>query len=142
MFCREYLIDLNATRAAIRAGYSERTAYSQGQRLLKNVETQERIAELKEGRNERLEIDADYVLRQAVELCERCMQQVRPKMQGGVHKMDVNEDNDLIAYYEFDSAGAARAIKLIGDHVNVQAFKENVGTTITTIEPITGMIVK
>ena len=37
-FCDEYLIDLNATQAAIRSGYSEKTAYSQGQRLLKNVE--------------------------------------------------------------------------------------------------------
>lgn len=38
MFADEYLIDLNATQAAIRAGYSENTAYSQGQRLLKHVE--------------------------------------------------------------------------------------------------------
>jgi phage terminase small subunit len=37
-FCDEYLIDLNATQAAIRSGYSEKTAYSQGQRMLKNVE--------------------------------------------------------------------------------------------------------
>lgn len=48
-FCDEYLIDTNATQAAIRAGYSEKTAYSQGQRMLKNVETKayidERMAE-------------------------------------------------------------------------------------------------
>lgn len=37
-FVTEYMIDLNATQAAIRAGYSEKTAYSQGQRLLKKVE--------------------------------------------------------------------------------------------------------
>ena len=37
-FVEEYLIDLNATQAAIRAGYSNKTAYSQGQRLLKKVE--------------------------------------------------------------------------------------------------------
>ena len=36
-FCQEYLIDLNATKAAARAGYSQKTAYSQGQRLLSNV---------------------------------------------------------------------------------------------------------
>lgn len=44
-FCDEYLIDLNATQAAIRAGYSEKTAYSQGQRLLKNVEAKSYIEE-------------------------------------------------------------------------------------------------
>ena len=38
LFVNEYLVDLNCTQAAIRAGYSSRTAYSQGQRLLKNAE--------------------------------------------------------------------------------------------------------
>ena len=42
-FCDEYLVDCNATQAAIRAGYSEKTAYSIGQRTLKNVEVQEYI---------------------------------------------------------------------------------------------------
>lgn len=44
-FCDEYLIDLNATQAAIRTGYSEKTAYSQGQRLLKHVEVKNYINE-------------------------------------------------------------------------------------------------
>ncbi len=46
-FVTEYIIDFNATQAAIRAGYSERTAYSQGQRLLKNVEVANAIDELR-----------------------------------------------------------------------------------------------
>ena len=45
-FCIEYIKDHNATQAAIRAGYSEKTAYSQGQRLLKNVEASRFVAEL------------------------------------------------------------------------------------------------
>lgn len=44
-FADEYLIDCNATQAAIRSGYSEKTAYSQGQRMLKNVEVQSYIDE-------------------------------------------------------------------------------------------------
>jgi phage terminase small subunit len=43
-FVREYLIDLNATQAAERAGYSPKTAYSQGHRLLKDAEIQRAIA--------------------------------------------------------------------------------------------------
>jgi phage terminase small subunit len=39
-FIREYLKSYNATQAAKMAGYSEKTAYSQGVRLLKNVEIQ------------------------------------------------------------------------------------------------------
>ena len=54
-FCDEYLIDLNATQAAIRSGYSEKTAYSQGQRMLKNVEVKAYIdAELEKIRNEKI----------------------------------------------------------------------------------------
>lgn len=44
-FCDEYLIDANATNAAKRAGYSEKTAYSQGQRLLKDVDVAAYIKE-------------------------------------------------------------------------------------------------
>lgn len=61
-FVREYLIDLNATQAAIRAGYSEKTAYSQGQRLLKHVEIQKRLQEGKDKRAERTELTADMVI--------------------------------------------------------------------------------
>ena len=44
-FADEYIVDLNATQAAIRAGYSEKTARSQGQRLLTNVDVQAYIEE-------------------------------------------------------------------------------------------------
>lgn len=44
-FAEEYLVDCNATQAAIRAGYSEKTAYSAGQRQLKNVEVKTYIDE-------------------------------------------------------------------------------------------------
>ncbi len=47
-FVAEYVKDYNATQAAIRAGYSERTAYSQGNRLLKNVEIKKAIKELQD----------------------------------------------------------------------------------------------
>lgn len=61
-FCDEYLIDCNATQAAIRAGYNEKTAYSQGQRMLKNVELQSYIsAELERLHTERT-ADAQEVL--------------------------------------------------------------------------------
>ncbi len=61
-FCDEYLIDLNATQAAIRAGYSEKTARSQGQRLLTNVDIQKEIEKRKTDRVERIEITQDRVI--------------------------------------------------------------------------------
>lgn len=62
LFCAEYLIDLNATQAAIRAGYSEKTAHVQGPRLLENVSVQEEIQHLMSKRMERLGYSADQVL--------------------------------------------------------------------------------
>ena len=48
-FCKYYALCMNATTAALKAGYSEKTAYSQGSRLLKNVEIQNQIQqEIKE----------------------------------------------------------------------------------------------
>lgn len=61
-FCEEYLIDCNATQAAIRAGYSGKTAYSMGQRLLKKVEVQNRIAELGEAARTERTADAAEVM--------------------------------------------------------------------------------
>ena len=61
-FVDEYLVDLNATQAAIRAGYAEKTAYSQGQRLLKNVEVKAQVAKGMENRSQRTGITQDRVL--------------------------------------------------------------------------------
>ena len=61
-FVEEYLIDLNATRAAIRAGYSERTAAAVGHENLRKPKIADAIAGAKEGRSERTKIDADWVL--------------------------------------------------------------------------------
>ena len=62
VFATEYLIDLNATQAAIRAGYSKRTAESQASRLLRNVKVREIIQELADKRAERTQITSDKVL--------------------------------------------------------------------------------
>lgn len=62
-FCDEYLVDLNATQAAIRAGYSERSAYSQGQRLLKHDEAKAYIKKRMEEKQTALVADQDEVLR-------------------------------------------------------------------------------
>lgn len=61
-FVAEYLVDLNATQAAIRAGYSERTAYAQGQRLLKHDEIRRAVNEANQKRQKRTEITQDRVL--------------------------------------------------------------------------------
>ncbi|WP_370682253.1 terminase small subunit [Comamonas sp. GB3 AK4-5] len=63
-FVAEYLIDLNATQAAIRASYSARTAASQGERLLRNVEVAKAIQAAQAARAARTEITQDRVLQE------------------------------------------------------------------------------
>lgn len=64
VFCEEYLIDLNATQAAIRAGYSTDSAGSIGSELLKKPEIRARIDQAMAERSKRTGINADRVLRE------------------------------------------------------------------------------
>lgn len=63
-FCEEYIIDLNATQAAIRAGYSEKTAKAIGHENLTKPNVMEYIHKLQNKRSERTEITADMVLKE------------------------------------------------------------------------------
>lgn len=62
LFVEEYLIDLNATQAAIRAGYSVKTANEQGARLLANVSVQSKIAKEMAERSKRTGVNQDRVV--------------------------------------------------------------------------------
>lgn len=64
LFVREFLLDLNATQAAIRAGYSQRTAQEQGSQMLARPEIKAAIDAAKIERSERTEIEAERVLKE------------------------------------------------------------------------------
>ncbi len=122
-FVEEYLIDLNATQAAIRAGYSAKTAQEQSSRLLSNVMVSEAVREALLARSQRTQIDADYVLRQAVKLHERCMQEISPITDRKGEQVTDEGGNPL---FEFNALGASKALELVGKHVAVQAFKDKI----------------
>ncbi len=61
-FVEEYLIDLNATQAAIRAGYSKKTANEQGAQLLAKLSIRQAVAEAQAIRSKRTEITQDEVI--------------------------------------------------------------------------------
>ena len=63
-FCDEYLIDLNATQAAIRVGYKEKFAHTNAPKLLQNTTIKAKIDELMAERQKRTEITQDRVLRE------------------------------------------------------------------------------
>jgi phage terminase small subunit len=123
LFCQEYLVDLNATQAAIRAGYSKKTAGVIGIQNLGKLNIQEVITKLKDKRSEKVEIDAAWVLRQAVKLHQRCMQEVKPKRN---KKGEQITDDDGNPVFEFNASAAAKGLELVGKHVNILAFKEQI----------------
>lgn len=144
MFCREYLIDLNASQAAIRAGYSAKTANRIGSENLSKPDIAKRIIELKSARNERVEINADYVLRRLVEIDEMDVLDIL-KDEGGlkmvhewpkVWRTTLSGLDILTSVTNFDETTIENILKkikwpdkvknleLLGKHISVQAFRE------------------
>ena len=72
MFCKEYMVDLNATQAAIRADYSESTSKQIGSENLSKLAIQEEIQRLMSKRAQRVEINAEDVLQDIIDTREQC----------------------------------------------------------------------
>ena len=114
-FVEEYLVDLNATRAAVRAGYSERNAGKIGHELLEKTRISKAIQDAQKKRSERVEITQDYVLKGLKEITERCMQRAPVCTMKGEQVVD-EEGNNLWA---FDGKTACRAFELLGKHLGM-----------------------
>lgn len=120
MFAAEYLIDLNATQAAIRAGYSAKTAQEQGSRLLSNVMVQHLIQEGMDQRAEKAKVTSEYVLNTIVDTIERCRQAKPVYDKAGNPVMVFNENEQTIApMYAFDSSAVLRGAELLGKHLKL-----------------------
>ncbi|MEG9531392.1 terminase small subunit [Mannheimia indoligenes] len=123
-FVEEYLIDLNATQAAIRAGYSEGTARQIGAENLSKPVIQEAIQQAQNKRSERTQITQDDVLNGLLEVIA---------MSTGkkvVTETDVakNENGELVGFdiakTKFEPAAANKALELLGKHLGM--FKDKV----------------
>jgi len=112
MFCQEMMLDMNLTQAAIRAGYSKKTAYSIGHENLRKPEIRRRLSDLIDLRSRRVGVNADYVLNTLVEIVERCRQAVPVMVKVGGEWIETGE-------YQFDSSGANRALELLGRHLGL-----------------------
>ena len=122
-FIEEYLIDLSATKAAARAGYSEKTARQIGSENLSKPAIQEAIAEAKRERSESTKIDAEYVLRRLHQIVERCLQEVKPALHPKTRRQLKDEESNTL--YTFNATGANQALALLGKHVSVAAFNKD-----------------
>lgn len=114
-FVREYLVDLNATQAAIRAGYSGKSAARIGVELLNKTHIAQAVAVAQAKRARRVEVTQDYVISNLVEIVERTMQRapVTDRKGGQV------TDEDGRAVWCFDAKGANKALELLGKHLGI-----------------------
>ncbi len=88
----EYLKDLNGTQAAIRAGYSAKTANEQAAQILVKLSIQNKLKELMDARSERLEITADQVLREFAKIAFSNVQDFTDSSNGVVNVNGVDVD--------------------------------------------------
>ena len=119
IFVKEYLIDLNAKQAAIRAGYSAKTAEGQGSRLLRNAQVRLSVEQAQAKRSERLQITSDYVLEGIRDTVERCRQSAPILDRQGRQVFVKTPRGDLAAAYTFDSKGVLKGFELLGRHLKL-----------------------
>lgn len=149
-FVFEYLVDYNATQAAIRAGYSERSAGAIGHELLKKPKILEAVAAAAEGRLERAKINADYVLERLLEIDQMDIADILtdggellppnqwPKVwRTYISGMDLAElfegqgsERELVGVLKkIKWPDKVRNLELLGKHVTVAAFRERLALT-------------
>ena len=147
-FVDEYLIDLNATQAAIRAGYSEKTAKQMGCENLSKPDVQKAINLGKDKRSERTQFDADWLLKRLVAEAEADIADLyeasgalkpvhmwpeiwRKGLVGGldVQQQFTYEDGHQVpdgVINKIKLSDRVKRLEMIGKHVGVNAFQERV----------------
>lgn len=96
-FCEEYIKDCNGKKAAIRAGYSERTAQEQAARMLSKVKVKAYMNSIQAERRQESRVDQEWVLEKFKEIARITM---KPNDKGKI-----------------DAHGAARALENIAKHL-------------------------
>jgi phage terminase small subunit len=163
MFCREFLVDLNATQAATRAGYSAKRAHVTGADLYGRPEIRTRINELKQERIDQLGIDANYVLMRLVEIDKLDVADilnddlsVRPLSEwpGSWRRYLCSfnlaemfegrgDDREMVGILKkIKWPDKVKNLELLGRHVAVQAFNDNVKNEISGGDGAPAVVIK
>ena len=149
-FVEEYLIDLNATQAAIRAGYSAKTADQQGSRMLANVKVQQAISVAMAERSKRTGINQDRVV---LELARIAFVKMTDLVDSHGRIKDNATDDDLaciesVKYKQAESETGSsverevkispklKALELLGKHLGM--WNDKIDVNITQPIVITG----
>lgn len=139
-FCDEYLIDLNATQAAIRAGYSEKTANEQGARLLTKVSVQEYLSKIMADKDNELIASQDEVLRYLTSVMRRQEKdsvvvtlteeksEYKPDDEGTIRKYTTKKEVPKIVEIPTKVSDANKAAELLGKRYGLYTDKVDVDT--------------
>ena len=144
-FCQEYIKDLNATQAAGRAGSKAEKLDQAGYEFLRNPEVQAEIARLKAERSKRTQIDADWLLKRlaaeaeadVADLYDENGNLLPVKDWPSIWRKGLVQGIDIEVLQNAEGEGGAivkklrvsdrvKRLELIGKHISVQAFQENV----------------
>lgn len=142
-FVEEYLIDLNATQAAIRSGYSAKTADQQGSRMLANVKVQNEISKAMAERSKRTGVNQDRVVQELARIAFVKMTDVVNA--DGEIRPDASDDDlaciESVKYKRSDTdtgsseereikiASKLKALELLGKHLGMWNDKLDVNVT-------------
>jgi phage terminase small subunit len=126
LFVAEYLVDLNATQAAIRAGYSVDTARSIGSENLTKPDIASAIQAEMDKRAERTKVSADYVLNTILDTIERCKQAKPVTYKNGDPVLTETPEGNLAQAYAFDSNAVLKGAELLGKHLKMFTDKSEI----------------
>ena len=112
-FVLEYIVDFNATQAALRAGYSAKTAARIGSENLQKPDIQLAVTRAINARQKRTEITEDYVLSTIRDTVERC-RQAEPV---------TDREGNPTGEYRFDAAATLKGCELLGKHLKMWTDK-------------------
>jgi phage terminase small subunit len=146
-FVEEYLVDPNATQAAIRAGYSARTAREIGRENLDKPHIQAALQMAFAARSKRVEIDQDWVVRRLARIADldlrklftedgtpRPVHELPEDVAGAISSVDVIKRKDDAEEYRVRLPDRIRALDLLGRHLGM--FRDRVEVTGRGLEPV------
>ena len=116
-FCQEYVQDHNKTKAAIRAGYAEKSARNRGHDLMMDPEVQERVRELDANISDHLGLTAAWVVSRWMRIADRAMQAKEVK------EIDPETGDVVIVGYQFDGQTANRALENLAEYLHLMDDK-------------------
>lgn len=119
LFVEEYLVDLNASQAAIRAGYSPVGASSKGSQLLATIKVRLEVDKRMAARSERTNISQDFVLSTIVSTVNRCSQ-AEPVL---------DKEGTALGEYKFDASNVLKGCELLGRHLAMWTDKQKIDMT-------------